>query len=363
MGSTSQTAQTEAWAVVEHGKPLQKLTLPLHQPTGSEVVVKVTHCGVCHSDLHFWEGFFDLGGSRGRVSIKESGFGLPRAVGHEIAGEVAALGPDAEGGGIKVGDRRIVYPWIGCNKSDCVRCQNGEDNLCLNQVALSMARDGGFASHVVVPHARYLFDPGNVDPAVACTFPCSGITVLNAIRKVLPLHPDDPILLVGAGGLGLQAISMLRALGHEAIISMDLSESKRAAAEAAGARYVCGSGDDTSKKILAAAIRPILGTIDFVNNSATAQLAYDVLSKGGNMVQVGVMGGELNISLVEFIFKAVSIHANMTGNLQHLREVVQLAQEGKLAPIPVTEVPWNQANDALERLRQGKVQGRLILKV
>lgn len=360
MGDAS---RIEAWAVVEHGEPLQKIIRPYQQPTGGEVIVKVTHCGVCHSDLHFWEGFYELGGSRGRVSMKESGIELPRAVGHEILGDVVALGPDAEAQGVKVGDTRIIFPWIGCNKPTCARCQDEDDNLCENQVTLGMIKDGGFASHVVVPHVKYLVDPGDVNPAVACTFGCSGITVLSSIRKLMPMRPEDPIVLIGAGGLGLQAITMLRALGHKAIISVDLTEDKRAAAEGAGAKYICGNGEEVKRKVVEMAGKPILGTIDFVNGSSTAQLAYDVLTRGGKMVQVGIMGGELSVSLVGFIFKAATISGNMTGSLQHLREVTQLAREGKLAPIPVTEVPWDEANNALMRLRDGKVTGRLILKV
>jgi propanol-preferring alcohol dehydrogenase len=347
----------DAWAVVEHQAPLQKIKCPIPKPAATEVLIKVTHCGVCHSDLHFWEGFYDLGGGK-RFNITDRGVVLPRAIGHEILGTVAALGPDAEG--VAVGDRRIVYPWIGCGH--CRRCEAGEDNLCAKQRSLGVMQDGGFASHVVVPHSRYLVDHGNVDPAVAATFGCSGITTLSAIRKVMPLAPDDPVVLVGAGGLGLSAIAMLRALGHQVIISVDISADKRAAAIKTGATAaVDGAGDDPAKEVLAAASGPVLAVLDFVNSSTTAQLALGVLAKGGKMVQVGVMGGELNLSLVGLIFKAVTIMGNNTGNPAHLREVASMAREGKLAPIPVTTLPWDGANTALMRLRDGQVTGRLVL--
>lgn len=347
----------DIWAVVDFKEPLQKLQREVPKPTGTEVSIKVTHCGVCHSDLHFWEGYYDLGGGK-RFNITDRGVKLPRAIGHEILGTVAALGPDAEG--VAVGDRRIVYPWIGCGH--CRRCEAGEDNLCPAQRSLGVMQDGGFASQVVVPHSRYLVDPGNVDPAVASTFGCSGITVLSAIRKLMPLAPDDPVVLVGAGGLGLQAISMLRALGHQAIISVDISAEKREAAIKSGAKAaVDGAGEDPAKEVLAAAGGPILAMIDFVNSSTTAQLAFGLLAKGGKMVQVGVMGGELNLSLVGLIFKAATIMGNNTGNLAHLQEVASLARDGKLAPIPITTMPWDEGNNALKRLQDGKVTGRLVL--
>jgi alcohol dehydrogenase/propanol-preferring alcohol dehydrogenase len=110
----------------------------------------------------------------------------------------------------------------------------------------------------------------------------------------MPLAPDDPVVLVGAGGLGLAAIAMLRALGHEAIISVDLSAEKREAALANGATAVVdGNGPDVTAAILKAAGGPVLAAIDFVNGSATARLALDALAKGGKMVQVGVFGSRI----------------------------------------------------------------------
>ena len=347
----------DAWAVVENGKPLAKIEKPTPEPTGTEILIEVTHCGVCHSDLHFWEGFYELGGGK-RMMLSERGVTLPRAIGHEILGRVAKLGPDAEG--VAVGDRRIVYPWLGCGL--CARCRAGEDNMCLKQRSLGVLQDGGFASHVVVPHSRYLVDPGDVDPAVAATFGCSGITVLSAIRKAMPLEPNEPIVLVGAGGLGLSAIAMLRALGHEAIISIDLSPEKRVAAIQAGATAVVdGTAADVPQAIMAAAGGPVMAVLDFVNGSATAQWAMAALAKGGKMIQVGVFGGELNLSLIGLIFRATTIMGSNTGNPADLREVARLAREGKLAPIPITTLPRDEANAALMRLRDGRVTGRLVL--
>ena len=347
----------EAWAVTEHGQPLEKIILPMPEPTGTEILVEVTHCGVCHSDLHFWEGFYELGGGK-RFYISERGVKLPRAVGHEIVGNIAKLGPQAEG--VEVGARRIVYPWLGCG--NCRRCEQNEDNLCAQQRSLGVAQHGGFASHVLVPHSKYLVDPGDVDPATACTFACSGITALSAIRKIMPLAPDDAVVLVGAGGLGLSAIAMLLALGHKKIISIDIKAENRAAAIAAGATAAIDGALETAQDdVLAATGGPVLGVIDFVNNSKTASLALAILNKGGRMVQVGVMGGELNLSLVGLIFKAATIMGNNTGTPAHLSEVASFAREGKLLPIPITKLPWDDANSAIMRLRDGQITGRLVL--
>lgn len=347
----------QVWAVVEHGSPLQKIEKPIPEPTGTEVLVRVTHCGVCHSDLHFQEGYYEMGAGK-RIYLKDRGATLPRALGHEIVATVEKLGPNAEN--LTLGSSMIVFPWTGCQ--NCRRCADGDDNLCIAQQNCGVQKDGGYAQYLVVPHAKYLVDYGNLDPAVACTFACSGLTVLSSIRKIMPLHPQDPILLIGAGGLGLAGVALLRALGHKKILSADISPEKRQAALDAGASAVVDSkAADPVKAALEAAGGPIYGVIDFVNNKQTAEFGFGVLGKGGKMVAVGLAGGEIEVSLVSMIFKAITLVGNITGTPQILRDVTQLAKEGKLAPIPVATIPWEQANEALDRLRQGKVTGRLIL--
>ena len=172
-----------AWAVVENGADLQRMEMPTPEPAGKQVLLEVTHCGVCHSDLHIWEGYYDLGGGK-RMSLKDRGVVLPLAMGHEIVGRVVKLGPDATG--VAVGDLRIVYPWVGCGH--CERCLAEEDNMCLEGKALGVFQNGGYATHVLAMEPRHLIDPGTVDPAVAATYACSGITVYSAIKKLMPLH-------------------------------------------------------------------------------------------------------------------------------------------------------------------------------
>jgi propanol-preferring alcohol dehydrogenase len=153
-----------AWAVVENGKPLQEIELPTPEPKGTEVLLETTYCGVCHSDLHIWDGYYDVGGGK-RMSLKDRGLVLPLTMGHEIVGRVVKLGPEATG--VKVGDLRIVYPWVGCGH--CAACLADEDNMCLTPRSLCVMHNGGYGTHVVAPHPRHLVDPGTLDPAVAAT--------------------------------------------------------------------------------------------------------------------------------------------------------------------------------------------------
>lgn len=348
-----------AWAVVECGKPLQEIELPTPEPTGKQVLLEVTHAGVCHSDLHIWEGEYDLG-SRGRMKLSDRGVKLPLAMGHEIVGRVVKWGPEAEGQGLAVGQTRIVFPWVGCGT--CARCRAEEDNMCLQGKALGVFQHGGYATHVLAPEPRHLVDPGTLDPALAATYACSGITVFSAINKVMPLPPDEPVVLVGAGGLGLQAIAVLKALGHRRIVSVDLSAEKLKAAREAGASDTLeATGDDVTARLVALCGGPVMAVIDLVNGSRTARFAFDALTKGGKLVQVGLFGGELALPLPLMAMRAVTVQGSYVGNPKELRALVALGQGGGLPPIPITREPLRNADSALRRLHAGQVTGRIVL--
>jgi alcohol dehydrogenase, propanol-preferring len=348
-----------AWAVIESGQPLKEIELPTPEPKGTEVLLEVTYCGVCHSDLHIWDGYYDVGGGK-QMSLKDRGVVLPLAMGHEIVGRVVKLGSKASG--VKPGDIRIVFPWLGCG--ECEKCLSEDDNMCtVAAKSLGVFANGGYGTHVIAPNSRHLVDPGSLDPAVAATYACSGITVYSAIKKAMPLKPTQPVVLVGAGGLGLNAIAVLKALKHENIISVDISAEKRDAAMRAGAtKTVDGSGEGVAKRIMEAAGGPVPAVIDLVNGTATARFAFGALDKGGKLIQVGLFGGELTLALPIMAMRALTIQGSYVGNPKELRELVRLAQAGDLEALPVATIPQSQANEALNRLRDGKVTGRLVLK-
>ena len=102
-----------AMQIIEWGQPLEARDYPDPEPQGEEVLLRVEAAGVCHSDVHIWDGHFDLGGGQ-QISLESRGVRLPFTMGDEIAGEVAALGPQASG--VKVGDKVVAYPWIGCGR-------------------------------------------------------------------------------------------------------------------------------------------------------------------------------------------------------------------------------------------------------
>jgi alcohol dehydrogenase/propanol-preferring alcohol dehydrogenase len=281
-------------------------------------------------------------------------------MGHEIVGRVVKWGPGAEGQGLAVGQTRIVFPWVGCGT--CARCRAEDDNMCVQGKALGVFQHGGYATHVLAPEPRHLVDPGDIDPALAATYACSGITVYSAIAKVMPMGPDQPIVLVGAGGLGLQAIAILRAMGHRRIVSVDVSAAKLAAALAAGASDTLdASAPEVTQRLVALCGGPVEAVIDLVNGTQTARFCFDALVKGGRLIQVGLFGGELAVPLPIMAQKALTLRGSYVGSPKELRALVALAQGGRVAPIPIELDRLPHADAALQRLRAGQVTGRIVL--
>lgn len=348
------------WAVVENGKPLQPMDLPTPEPEGDEVLLEVTHAGVCHSDLHIWEGEYDMG-ERGKLRMTDRGVSLPLAMGHEIVGRVLKWGPGAKGQGLRKGQLRLIYPWVGCGA--CERCRRDEENLCaVRSRAIGIYRHGGYATHVLAAHWKHLVAIDGLDPALAATYACSGVTVYSAIRKLMPLPKRDFVVVVGAGGLGLQAVALLRTMGHRRICAVDVDAAKLEAARAQGAaEVVLAGGDDTAARIQAACGGPVQAVLDLVNGSASARFAFDALGKGGRLIQVGLFGGELRVPLPMMPIKSLTLRGSYVGSLKELRELVAIAQKKGIAPIPIGTMPLDQADVALNRLREGKVTGRTIL--
>jgi propanol-preferring alcohol dehydrogenase len=352
----------KSFQVAEFNAPLQEVDHATPQPTGTQVLLKVKAAGVCHSDLHIWEGGYDLGHGRKPLSLKDRGVSLPRTMGHETVGEILAFGPDAKAatGGLKVGDVTLVYPWLGCGK--CEICLGGDENMCVVKPnSIGVYCDGGYADHMTVPHPKYLLNLDGLDPVTAAPYACSGVTTYSALKKVENvLH--TPIVIFGAGGLGLMALSLLKAMGGKGAIMVDIDARKREAAEAAGAlATVDGKAPDALEQLQKKAGGPIRAVIDLVGNAQTSQLGFDCLTKGGKLVIVGLFGGGATWALPLIPIKAVTIQGSYVGNLRETQELLDLVRARKIAPIPVTTMPLAKANEALTDLQKGKLVGRAVL--
>jgi alcohol dehydrogenase, propanol-preferring len=343
--------------VTEWGQPLQQRLRETPQPGPGEVLVRLRYCGVCHSDVHIREGFFDMGGGT-KMRLADRGTQLPLTLGHEPIGEAVAVGAGVTG--IELGRTYLVNPWIGCGQ--CRFCQADQDNLCNAMRAMGIGIPGGFATHLLVPHARYLVDAEGLDAAACAVLACGGVTAYSAVSKFQPLQPDDWVAVLGCGGVGLMALSVLATWGHRQVIACDIDDAKLQAARAIGAAATVNlkttPGPAELLKISGGGLRHM---VDFVGAPATAQLALPALLKGGQMVVVGLFGGALPLPLPALASREISIRGSVVGNTAQIRELVQLVRDGRLR-LPAVQVrPLAQAEAALRDLEAGKVIGRVVL--
>lgn len=335
--------------------PLCETIVDCPAPTGSEVLVRIERCGVCHSDLHMQDGYFMLAGDK-RLDVR-AGRTLPFTLGHEIAGTVEAAGPD---GGAKIGAKVAVYPWIGCGQ--CAACRAGEENLCSTNRHLGVSADGGFASHVLVPHPRYLIDYAPLSPSFAGALMCSGLTAYSALKRLAEHAKRGPALLVGLGGVGMMGLSIARALFPHPPIVADIDAGKREAALKAGAAAAFDPADpDARKAIVKTTGGGAFAVCDFVGSERSLAFATGALTKGGKVVVTGLLGGNFATPVAMFPLRAMTIEGTLTGTLEEAKEVVALAMAGKISVLPIAERPLSEAQSALEDLRAGRVVGRLVL--
>jgi len=345
------------YCVLHHGQALELVERPIPEPQGTEVLLKVRAAGVCHTDLHLWEGHYDLGGGK-KLTLAERGIKPPITLSHEIVGEVVSAG--AQAGAVATGRVALVHPWIGCG--ECAACKRGEENICIKPQSLGVVRPGGFAEYVIVPHPRYLVDIDGLDAAEAAPLACAGVTTYSALKKLGSRIETDLVVVIGAGGLGLMAIEVLKALGGKGAIVVDIDPIKRDAALAAGAlQAIDARAPDAVQQIQQATGGGARAVLDLVGATPTVTLAMASAARGGHIVICGLMGGDLTLALPVIPMRPLTLQGSYVGTLQELQELVALVKRTKMAPIPVTRRPLAEANAALQDLHHGRIVGRTVL--
>ncbi len=344
--------------LVEFGAPLVMQEKANPAVSGTEVLLRITASGVCHSDLHIRDGSYDMGHGQ-RLEFESRGLHLPLVMGHEPAGVVIAMGPEA--GAIDTSRNYVVYPWQGCGT--CRQCKIGFEHFCASPRFLGMYADGGYADLIKIPHPRYLFDISDLEPAQAAPLACSGLTTFSALKKLESTLAHSPVVIIGAGGLGLMATGLVQAMGGMPPIVVDISAEKREAALKAGAQHaVDGSAPDAVEQIRHAIGDLPLGVLDLVGSESSSGLGFSLLPKGGKMVIVGLFGGAAPWSLPMIPVKAVTIMGSYVGSLAEFRELMTLAVSGKVPAVPITKRKLEEAEQVLEELSAGKIIGRAILE-
>ncbi|MEU1802906.1 NAD(P)-dependent alcohol dehydrogenase [Streptomyces sp. NPDC019937] len=334
------------------GEPPALIDVEQPVPHGAEVLLRVEATGLCHSDLHV------IDAAAGALPYRP-----PFTLGHEVAGLVAALGPDAEG--VRVGERVVLYgPW-GCGT--CGRCAAGWDNYCdrrdtLHWHGAGLGRDGGMAAYTLVPSARHLVPVGDLTAEQAAPLSDAGLTSYHAVAGLRhTLGEGSTTVVIGIGGLGHLAVRILRATTASRVLAVDVREEALALADRSGADFGTLMRADTARVLRArgggAGADAVL---DFVGTAETLELATGILRPGGELALVGSGGGRLTVSKPGAQPPGFRLSLPFWGPRPQLAEVVALARSGAL-PVETERFPLSAAPEAIDRLRRGRVRGRAVL--
>lgn len=335
----------KAMVLREFGSPLQLEELPEPGVGPAEVLVRVRACGVCGTDVKVWSGRFP-------------GVELPLVMGHEPAGEVAAVGPGTEG--VRVGDRVVCLSSIPCGS--CEACQADRPNLCMAS-RVGFTRPGGFAEFLRVPASICVPAPANVDFPGAAAIVGAASAPYHALRTRACLQPGERVVVLGAGGLGLHAVQIARALGAD-VVAADLHAPRVELACSLGARAGLVFGGPRFVE----GIRELFGgrspdvVVDTVGAAPTVQAAWELLRRGGRLVLVGYDSqSELRAPTARLVLDEIAVVGSRSITRQEMEELVRLVELGQVRPVVGGVYPLSQLNRALADLRDGRVVGRAVV--
>ena len=329
----------------EFKTPLVIEEVPRPEPASNEVLIEVEACGLCHSDLHVaagdWKQFAGI--------VKK-----PLILGHEIVGRVVGRGSAAEE--LQIGER-VGVPWVHWTCGTCDPCLEGNENLCSRQQITGVTVNGGFAEFVKAPASHAVKIPASASPVETAPLLCAGLTAYRALKSSAIL-PGQRLAVFGIGGLGHVAVQIGRSMGAE-VMAVDVAEDKLALATALGATRTLNAGSsDVAREMRR------MGGVHVALVTSAAKAAYDTafrcLRPAGTLLVVGLPAENLCFPPIMMAASEARIRASAVGTRQELREVLALAEAGKVR-CQVTTRSLSEVNSAMGELEHGRVMGRVVL--
>lgn len=341
------TAMMKAAVLHAMKEPLWIGQIRVPEPEHGEILVKVTACGVCHSDLHAVDGDWTPPPV------------IPLIPGHEVAGTVAKLGPGVSG--FAVGDE-VGVPWMYSACGQCEFCLAGMETICKQGEATGYTKPGGYAEYMIASAAFVGRLPKGTDPYAMAPILCAGVTTYRGLKRT-GARPGQWVAVIGIGGLGHIAIQYARAMGLR-VAAVDVSDDKLKLASSLGAEVVV-NGAETDP---AAAIQEKIGGAHAAVVTAVASRAFEqailMLRPAGTVSYIGLPGGksdEIRASISAIVNWELTVRGSNVGTRQDLNEAIAFAANG-LVKAKIRTIALEEINATLDEMRQGKIVGRVVLK-
>jgi alcohol dehydrogenase, propanol-preferring len=333
-------------AVVERFKaPLAMREMEIPRPGPGQALVKIAASGVCHTDLHAVEGDWPVRPVP------------PFIPGHEGAGIVAALGPGTSH--LKEGDR-VGIAWLHSACGHCEYCLAGWETLCHEQQNSGYSANGSFAEYALA-QADYLGRiPRNLSFADAAPILCAGVTTYKGLKQT-NARPGEWVVISGAGGLGHIAIQYAKAMGLR-VAAVDLGPEKMALARRLGAEIAIDAATQDPAQEIQKQIGGAHGVLVTAVSLSAFRQAMGMLRRGGTCVLNGLPPGEFPVSVFDVVLNGYTLRGSIVGTRLDLQEALSFAAEGKVKATIETQ-PLSAINDVFERMKRGKVNGRIVLDI
>ena len=305
----------------------------------NDVEVQISHCGVCHSDVHLIDN--DWGISK-----------YPFIPGHEIVGTVTAIGSDVRDRAV---GERVGIGWQADSCGICEWCRQGDEHLCAKSQPTCVGRNGGYAESIRVNSRFAIPVPEVLESENVAPLLCGGITVYSPLRNH-GVRPSSRVGVIGIGGLGHIGLQFAKAFGAE-VTAFSTSKDKEAEALALGANHFVNTRDT-------GALKKIAGSFDFILSTVSAdqdwQAYVNALRPKGTMCVVGVPPSAIQLQAFPLIGGQRSFAGSPTGSPRDLHEMLDVAARHGVKAV-TQRFPMAQANEAVEKVKKNQVRYRAVL--
>ena len=339
-------ANTMKAAVVrELGKPLAIQEVPVPQPNENQVLVRIAATGICHTDLH---------AAHGDWPVKPKPPFIP---GHEGVGTVVALGRAVRS--VKEGDR-VGIPWLHTACGYCVHCRTGWETLCASQLNSGYSINGSFAEYALADPGYVGRLPSNLEWGPAAPILCAGVTVYKGLKET-EVHPGEWVVISGIGGLGHMAVQYAKAMGMH-VAAVDVHPEKLELAKSLGAEIALNAQAVDVAAEMQKLVNGAHGALVTAVSPRAFEQAFDTLRPHGTMSLVGLPPGKMSLPIFNLVLKRITVRGSIVGTRQDLEEALAFAGSGAVS----AHFSWDELeniNDIFARMEDGKIDGRIVVKM